>query len=143
MTFGEKLKTVRLSLNISQSRLAAMTGISERSLYTYEQLGILPRSSNLRKIADALNISVHYLLDEEETDTNKNLNQYNYNAAQEAAEILSRVSALFTGNSLNDNAKDLLFQSIMQVYLDSKQAVRKKLPSRKRAAKSKSSLFDS
>ncbi len=153
MTFGEKLKTVRLSLNISQSRLATMTGISERSLYTYEQSGILPRSNNLRKIADALNVSVSYLLDEEETDPNKNLdqelfianskNQYGYKGAREATEILTRASALFAGGELDDEAKELFFQSLMEVYLDSKQEARKKFSPRKRAAKSKSVLSDS
>ena len=73
MTFGEKLKTVRLSLNLSQSELSEKTGISERSLYTYEQTGILPRSNNLRKLAEALNVSVSYLLDEEETDPTKDI----------------------------------------------------------------------
>ena len=62
MNFGEKLKSVRLALNLSQSELAEKTGISERSLYTYEQLGILPRGNNLRKLAEALNVSVNYLL---------------------------------------------------------------------------------
>lgn len=152
MTFGEKLKTVRLSLNISQSQLATMTGISERSLYTYEQTGILPRSSNLRKIADALKVSVSYLLDEEETDPNKNLdqelfianskNQYGYKGAREAAEILTRASALFAGGELDEEAKELFFQSLMEVYLDSKQEARKKFAPRKRAAKSKSVLSD-
>ena len=152
MTFGEKLKTVRLSLNISQSQLATMTGISERSLYTDEQTGILPRSSNLRKIADALKVSVSYLLDEEETDPNKNLdqelfianskNQYGYKGAREAAEILTRASALFAGGELDEEAKELFFQSLMEVYLDSKQEARKKFASRKRAAKSKSVLSD-
>ena len=37
MTFGEKIKEARLAMNLSQTELAQMTGISERSLYTYEQ----------------------------------------------------------------------------------------------------------
>ncbi len=150
MTFGEKLKSVRLSLNLSQSDLAAQTGISERSLYAYEQAGILPRSNNLRKIADALNVSVSYLLDEEETDPNKNIehdifianskNQYGYKGAREATELLSRASALFAGGELDDEAKELFFQSLMEVYLDSKQEARKKFAPKKRARKPKSNL---
>ena len=58
MTFGEKIKQARIALNLSQSELAAKTGISERSLYTYEQTGTMPRSGNMKKIADALNVSV-------------------------------------------------------------------------------------
>lgn len=147
MTFGEKLRTVRLSLNLSQSELAEKTGISERSLYTYEQTGIMPRTSNLRKLANALNVSVSYLLDEEETDPHKNIdhelfianskNKYGYKAAREASELLSRASALFAGGELDDNAKELFFQSLMEVYLDSKQEAREKFSPKKRARKSK------
>ena len=32
MTFGEKIKEARLAMNLSQTELAQMTGISERSL---------------------------------------------------------------------------------------------------------------
>lgn len=150
MTFGEKLKTVRLSLNLSQSELSEKTGISERSLYTYEQTGILPRSNNLRKLAEALNVSVSYLLDEEETDPNKDIdhdifianskNQYGYKGAREATELLSRASALFAGGELDDEAKELFFQSLMEVYLDSKQEARNKFSPKKRARKHKSDL---
>lgn len=48
MTFGEKVKEARLAMNLSQTELAQMTGISERSLYTYEQLGTLPRKNNVK-----------------------------------------------------------------------------------------------
>jgi len=150
MNFGEKLKSVRLALNLSQSELAEKTGISERSLYTYEQLGILPRGNNLRKLAEALNVSVNYLLDEEETDKNKNIdqdifianskNKYGYKGAREATELLSRASALFAGGELDDSAKDLFFQSLMEVYLDSKSEAREKFTPKKRARKHKSNI---
>ena len=51
MTFGEKLRETRIAHNLSQSELAEMTGLSERSLYTYEQLDVIPRKNNLRKLA--------------------------------------------------------------------------------------------
>lgn len=150
MTFGEKLRTTRLSLNISQSELAQKTGISERSLYTYEQSGILPRSNNLKKLADALNVSVSYLLDENETNLQKNIGQeifianaqkdYGYKGAREATELLERASALFAGGELNEEAKELFFQSLMEVYLESKQEARQKFSPKKRARKHKSSF---
>ena len=145
MTFGEKLKSARLSLNLSKSELAEKTNISERSLYTYEQTGTLPRSNNLRKIAHALNVSISYLLDDEETDPNKNMDhdifiansktEFGYKGAREAAEVLSRASALFAGGELNDAAKELFFQSLMEVYLDAKQEARKKFSPKQRARK--------
>jgi len=97
MKFGEKLKKARLALDLSQTELSQKTGISERSLYTYEQTGIMPRSNNLRKLADALNVSVSYLLDENETDPTKNIeedifianskNKFGYKGAREASDI--------------------------------------------------------
>ncbi len=107
MTFGEKVKEARLALNLSQTELAQITGISERSLYTYEQLGTLPRKSNVRKLAEALHVSVSYLMDDEETDTQSNLDKdlfiasaresFGYKGAKEAQEVLGRVNSLFAG----------------------------------------------
>lgn len=147
MTFGEKLRQARLALNLSQKELSEKTGISERSLYTYEQTGVFPRSGNIRKLADALNVSAGYLLSEEETNTQKNIdldlfmsnikNEYGYKGAREATEILSRASALFAGGELDDEAKDVFFQAIMEVYLESKEEARSKFSPKKRARKVK------
>ena len=120
MTFGEKVKQLRLVQNLSQSELAEKTGISARSLYTYEQTGTMPRSGNIRKIADALHVSVSYLLDANVK------NEYGYKGVREANAILSRASALFAGGELDDAAKDLFFQSLMEVYLESKEEARAK-----------------
>ena len=149
MTFGEKIKSVRLSLNISQSELAQKTGISERSLYTYEQNGIMPRSGNLRRIASALNVSVAYLLDDEhnsarETDSDIFIanakNKYGHKGEMEARELLCRASALFAGGELDEESKELFFQSLMEVYLHSKKEARKNFSPKKRARKQKSNL---
>ena len=125
MTFGEKIKEARLAMNLSQTELAQMTGISERSLYTYEQLGTLPRKSNIRKLAEALHISVSYLLDESETDSQSHIDQdmfileakenFGSKGAKEAQEVLGRVNSLFAGGELDEDAKDVFFQAIMSV----------------------------
>ena len=146
MTFGEKLRQARLTLNLSQTELAAKTGITERSLYTYEQTGIIPRTGNIKKLAEALNVSVSYLLDEEETDTKKDIshdlflanvkNQYGSKGAREASEVLSRASALFAGGELDDEAKEVFFQSLMEVYLESKAEARAKFSPKQRVSRS-------
>ena len=116
MTFGEKLKNARLAMNLSQSEMAEKSGISERSIYTYEQTGTMPRSGNIRRLAEVLNVSV----------------------AKEAAEILSRASALFAGGELDDSAKDMFFRSLMEVYLESKEEAHDKFtPNRSRKKKNK------
>lgn len=64
MTFGEKVKEARLVLNLSQAELAQMTSISERSLYTYKQLGTIPRKSNIRKLAARYIRTSNFLTDD-------------------------------------------------------------------------------
>lgn len=139
MTFGQKIRQTRRALHLSQSELAHRTGISERSLYAYEQMEVLPRSGNIQKLASALNVSVSFLLDENETNCQKNMerdlflanvkDEYGYKGAREASEILSRASALFAGGELDEESKDVFFRSLMEVYLESKEEARIKFSS--------------
>ena len=150
MTFGKKLRETRIALNLSQAELAQLTGLSERSLYTYEQLGILPRSRNIQKIAGALNVSPEYLLDEEADgpaeafDSERMIEdvkkEFGTRGAREARDVLERAGALLAGGELDDDAKDAFFQSLMEVYLDSKKNAREKYaPKRRRVSRSRRS----
>lgn len=142
MTFGEKVKEARLIKNLSQTELAAITGISERSLYTYEQLNTLPRKSNIKKLADALSVSVSYLVDDEEADKQKNIenedfldtvkDKFGYKGAKEAKDVLKRAGALFAGGDLDDDAKEIFMQSLMQVYISSKKEASEKFSRKKK-----------
>lgn len=130
MTFGQKVKEARLALNLSQTELAKMTGISERSLYTYEQLGTIPRMSNVKKLAEALNVTTAYLLDNDEVDKQSHIDeelfvsaaksQYGYRGAKEAQDVIGRTRALLAGGDLDDDAKEVFFRALMEVYLESK-----------------------
>lgn len=145
MRFGEKIKAARLALDLSQAELAQMTGITERSLYSYEQNDTIPRTSNLKKLAQALGVSLSYLMEESESDTQSDINEeiflanvkneYGSRGAKEASEVLSRASALFAGGELDDEAKEIFFQSLMEVYLDSKAEARSKFSPKSRASR--------
>ena len=142
MTFGEKLRNARTALNLSQIELAERVGITERSIYSYEQTGTMPRSPVLKRLAEELNVSVTYFLDESETDKQKNIdeelfianvkNEYGSRGAREASEVLSRASALFAGGELEEEAKEVFFRSLMEVYLDSKAEAREKFGSKRK-----------
>ena len=141
MTFGEKLKDLRLKLNYSQSELAKVTGISERSLYTYEALGAIPRKGNIRRLADALKVDPSYLLSEESADPGESFREeefvrrarsrYGDKGKREAQAILARTGALFAGGALDDDAKDIFMESVMKIYMESKEEARKKFSSKK------------
>ncbi len=146
MTFSEKVKAARITLNLSQAELSELTGISERSLYTYEQLNTLPRKGNLRKLADALHVTVSYLTDEEDTDPGQEFEKeayvreaelvYGQKAGREAQELLTRARALFAGGDLDEEAKEVFMQSLFEEYLDSKDQARTKFtPKTKRKSR--------
>ena len=64
MTFGEKIRAARLALNLSQEELAERTGLTPRTLYSYEKGKALPRESNLEKLAEALHVPLRCLSEE-------------------------------------------------------------------------------
>lgn len=147
MTFGEKLINARLAMNLSQLELGEKVGVSERSIYSYEQTGTFPRKSVLSKLAEVLRVSVAYLTNEAETDRLKSIDEdyffedvktkYGIKAAKEAQSVLAQASALFAGGELDDDAKEIFFQSLMEVYMESKADAQEKYAPRKRASRKK------
>jgi transcriptional regulator with XRE-family HTH domain len=142
MDFSEKLKHSRLALNLSQSELSEKTGISERTIYSYEQLGKFPRSGNILKLSDALGVTPNYLLGRSDGISDSAFGAFDASGASErsergeflmavrekfgkkgaaeAEELLLRTSALFAGGEIDEDSKDAFFRSLMEVYLESK-----------------------
>jgi transcriptional regulator with XRE-family HTH domain len=145
MNFGEKLKEARLSLNKSQTELAGETGITERSIYSYEALNVMPRMGNVRKLAQALGVSVGYLMDEDETDKAVNSDSdgfleevkaaYGSKGEREAKAVLNRAAALFAGGELSEDSKDAFYRSLTEVFLESKKEARAKFTPKSRKLK--------
>jgi transcriptional regulator with XRE-family HTH domain len=142
MKFGEKLRIARIALNWAQIELGQKVGITERTIYKYEQEITSPKPDVLKKLAETLNVSVAYLLDDAETDKQKNTwqelfitnarNAYGSKGAREATAILSRTAALFAGGELNEDSKELFYQSLTEVYLESKAEAKSKFGARRR-----------
>ena len=67
MTFGEKVRALRIQNGYSQEELAAMTGVTKRTVRNWENGGKYPRSQSLyEKLAGALSCSEEYLRGEQE-----------------------------------------------------------------------------
>jgi transcriptional regulator with XRE-family HTH domain len=65
MTFGEKLKKSRNEAGLSQEKLAELIMVSRSAVAKWETDKGMPDINNLKLIAQALNISIDYLLDNE------------------------------------------------------------------------------
>ena len=66
MTFGEKLKCARKEAGLSQEQLAEKLSVSRSAVAKWESDKGMPDVNNLKVISQLLNVSVDYLLDEEE-----------------------------------------------------------------------------
>lgn len=66
MTFGEKLKEARKEAGLSQEQLAQKLSVSRSAVAKWESDKGMPDVNNLKTIAQLLDISVDYLLDEDE-----------------------------------------------------------------------------
>ena len=64
MTFSDKIKVAREQAGLTQQQLADSTGVSKRTIASYESGGAIARASTMLKLAKALNISSKYLSDD-------------------------------------------------------------------------------
>lgn len=64
MTFGEKLKQARKKVGLSQEELAGTVNVSRSAIAKWETDKGMPDVSNLKVIAQVLNTSIDYLLED-------------------------------------------------------------------------------
>ena len=136
MRFPEKLRDAREKAHISQTDLSTQVGVSRRSIFAYENGDSVPRKNILRKLAQALNVTVAYLTDDDSNDPDQgrareeNINmvreRFGSKGAMEAAELLDRNSAFFAGGEIPQEDKDAFFEAIMTAYVTAKTEAKKK-----------------
>lgn len=135
MTFSDKIKLSRELCNLTQQQLADKVGVSKRTIASYESSGAIARSSTMRKLAKALNVSYDYLTNDNITDPKQGIekieyieearNQFGNRAAKEVDELLERNAALFAGGELSEDAKDAFFTAVTKAYLECKEQAKK------------------
>ncbi len=59
---GNRIKRCRLALGMSKAKLASKAGLSRPAITYYENRNVTPTLQSLRKLADALGVSVDYLV---------------------------------------------------------------------------------
>ena len=129
MTFGEKVKTLRKTKDMSQTQLAQVVGVSLRTVGGWEKEGRYPKQHELyQKLADTLGCDVSYLMTEEESFITEATEQYGSRGARQAQQILEQAAAMFAGGELSDEDKTAFMDEIQMLYLDSKRRAKKFTP---------------
>lgn len=63
---SERLKEIREKRGLSKKELALKIGVSPSTITRYEKDGRIPKLTILKKISEALNVPINYLLGKEE-----------------------------------------------------------------------------
>jgi transcriptional regulator with XRE-family HTH domain len=66
MRLGEKITKLKKAKNLSQTDLAERTGISRDAISKYERGDAVPSVEYAKRIADALEVSLDYLVNEDD-----------------------------------------------------------------------------
>ena len=132
MKFGEKVHFLRNERGLSQTRLGEMCSLSLRTIRNYESGGRYPKQREVySRLAAALGCEVSYLLSEDEDFVLRAHDAYGARGAKQAEELVSGISALFSGGDVSDEDKDTLMRAIQDAYWKAKEDSREKYTPKK------------
>jgi len=140
MTFGEKVKAERTKLGLNQDELAAKIGVTRRVICSYENDKSRPRGlDRYKKLAEALNLNINYLLSEDEAFIASAEEKYGSRGAKQARELMEEVTGLFAGGEMAEEDMDVMMRAIQEAYWIAKEN-KKNTPPRNTVPKNKSVL---
>lgn len=138
MTFGEKVRSARIALGITQRELSERTGISLRTIQNYESGERLPKQREYYTfLAQALRVDVKEL---REQDAQMNLPRYEGERSfpKDIRKLLDDIVGLYSGGTLADEDMDAMMKAIQDAYWIAKENNRKYTPRKYRRDADKS-----
>ena len=126
MTFGEKVKELRLLHEWSQEALAKAAGVSRRTIAAYESGSVYPRNrETYEKLSKALETDVQYLRTENEEFMEEVSEKYGRRGVLQAKDILEETAQLFAVGTLSAEDELAFITEMQRLYLDSKERAKK------------------
>ena len=126
MNLSEKLRNARIAKHMSQTDLAEKVGVSLRTIQNYE-LGVrVPKSrSTYDKLAEALDMDVNILLDENAEFVLRASESYGGRGAKQAMEMVADIKAMWAGGEMEEEDMDEIMQALQEAYWEAKKNNRK------------------
>ena len=131
MTFGEKLKELRIRKGWTQAELAHNIGKQRRAIIRYESGESYPRREDYRRLAELLDVDVNYLLTEDEEFMSGVREQYGRRGQLQAEEVFNQARELFAGGELSETDKQAFIAELQEIFLKSKKRAREKYTPKK------------
>ena len=131
MSFGEKLKKLRMQAGLSQEKLAAALGITKRTVINYEMGKSLPPAESLTNISKYFGVTIDELITEQEEFIAKAGEQDGSRGKRDAAALVNEVTGLFAGGRLSEDDRDAVMRAIQNAYWIAKEESKRKYTPKK------------
>lgn len=121
MQFHEKLRALRKGKGWTQQELADNSGVSYRMVQKYENNIAFPRVTAAEKLAECLGVTIDELMCRQEIEI-ANLEEEKYEDFQKyALKNINNIAIAMAGGKFKEEDRELIFQSIMEAYVEAKQ----------------------
>lgn len=123
MTFGEKLRNLRIAYKMTQEQLAAETGIAKRSIVIYESGQRPPKMEKIYEaFAGYFNVPIDFLKVERDDDFDK-CAEYAYGASgkKQAEDLANQIVGLFAGGQVSEEDADKVMLVLQKAYWEIKE----------------------
>ena len=126
MLFGEKLRTARVQKGMTQDELARLTGVSMTTIGNYERGKGYPKQREIyTKLAEALDISVSALYNENDEFIMQARKKYGYSGRKQAEALAEEMGGLFAGGELSNDDLDAVMRTLQDYYWKAKEENKK------------------
>jgi transcriptional regulator with XRE-family HTH domain len=129
-TIGQKIKEQRERNGLTQRELGEKTGLTVRTVSSYETDAVTPRGINIKRICTALDISEAYLTNPDIEDAEYGKEEAPYvdsvrsmfgkKAGVDMQSLLEANQTYFAGGDIPQEDKDLFFNAVMEAYVATK-----------------------
>lgn len=139
-TIGEKLKTLRLSKQITIAALSRACGLSSRAIRYIENNERQPSVEAIKKLAAALEVGTNFFMDDDLFTEEMNKAQvlekakkmYGSRGKAQAERIYEQTQALFAGGQLSEEDKDDFRELMIDLFFETKEEAKKFTPKKYR-----------
>lgn len=129
MTFGEKLRTLRLKANMKQKELAEKAGLGLNTISNYEKEKTYPQNREVYTIlANILGVSADELRNENDDFIISARERYGYTGKKQAQKLVEEMGGLFAGGELSDEDLDGVMKAFQDYYWKAKEDNKKYTP---------------
>lgn len=122
MTFGEKLRTLRLKANINQKELAKKAGLGLNTISNYENGKTYPQNREVYNIlGNILGVSGTELRNENDDFIITSKELYGHNGKKRAEKLVEEIGGLFVGGELSEKDIDSVMKTLQDYYWKAKE----------------------